>query len=177
MVYLAFFLGMAASRSVLLKLNIIPDLGTVALIVTASGIAGAVALFWAVRSTPLRFLFDAARLGAAARQAEIRAAAGGVTAEPFARPGRLPGMTLVTLIGLVAALCTTISYIPQLKKIWDTGETEDISLTMFLILAGGIALWVVYGVLQGDGVIILANSVSLAFLCAILFFKLRNIGS
>ena len=46
---------------------------------------------------------------------------------------------------------------------------------MFLILAGGIALWVVYGVLQGDSVIILANSVSLAFLCAILFFKLRNV--
>ena len=57
-VYLAFFLGMAASRSVLLKTNIIPDLGTVALLVTASGIAGAVALFWAVRSTPLRFLFE-----------------------------------------------------------------------------------------------------------------------
>jgi uncharacterized membrane protein YcfT len=56
-VYLAFFLGMAASRSVLLKTGLIPDLGTVALLVTASGIAGAVALFWAVRHTPLRFLF------------------------------------------------------------------------------------------------------------------------
>jgi uncharacterized membrane protein YcfT len=57
-VYLAFFLGMAASRAVLLKLNLIPDLGTVSLIVTASGIAGAVALFWAVRHTPLKFLFE-----------------------------------------------------------------------------------------------------------------------
>ena len=85
-------------------------------------------------------------------------------------------MTLVTLIGLVAAFCTTVSYIPQIKKIWESGDTEDISLTMFLILAGGIALWVVYGVLKGDGVIILANSVSLAFLCAILFFKLRNMS-
>jgi uncharacterized membrane protein YcfT len=56
-VYLAFFLGMAASRSLLLKTGIVPDLGTVALLVTASGIAGAVALFWAVRHTPLRFLF------------------------------------------------------------------------------------------------------------------------
>jgi MtN3 and saliva related transmembrane protein len=85
-------------------------------------------------------------------------------------------MTLATLIGLVAALCTTISYIPQLKKIRETGETEDISLKMFLILAAGIALWVVYGVLQGDVVIILANSVSLMFLAAILFFKLRNMS-
>jgi uncharacterized membrane protein YcfT len=57
-VYLAFFLGMAASRSVLLKTGIIPDVGTVALVVTASGIAVAVAWFVAVRNTPLRFLFE-----------------------------------------------------------------------------------------------------------------------
>jgi uncharacterized membrane protein YcfT len=57
-VYLAFFLGMAASRSLLLKTGLIPDLGIVALLVTASGIAVAVALFLAVRNTPLRFLFE-----------------------------------------------------------------------------------------------------------------------
>ena len=84
-------------------------------------------------------------------------------------------MSLVTVIGLVAAFCTTISYIPQIRKIWATGETHDISLKMFLILSTGIALWVVYGILQGDAVIILANSVSLAFLAAILFFKIRNV--
>ncbi|MEJ0074926.1 MAG: acyltransferase family protein [Alphaproteobacteria bacterium] len=56
-VYLAFFLGMAASRSLLLKTGIIGDLGTVALLVTASGIAVAVTLFLAVRNTPLKFLF------------------------------------------------------------------------------------------------------------------------
>jgi uncharacterized membrane protein YcfT len=60
-IYLAFFLGMAASRSVLLKTGIVPDLGTVALLVTASGIAVAGALFLAVRSTPLRFLFERPR--------------------------------------------------------------------------------------------------------------------
>ena len=85
-------------------------------------------------------------------------------------------MTLVTVIGLVAAFCTTLSYVPQIKKIWETGETHDISLKMFLILAAGIALWVVYGIMQGDAVIILANSVSLTFLAVILFFKLRNMS-
>jgi MtN3 and saliva related transmembrane protein len=85
-------------------------------------------------------------------------------------------MSLVTLIGLAAAFCTTVSYVPQLKKIWQTNETEDISLKMFLLLWVGIALWIVYGVMQGDAVIILANSVSLAFLTAILFFKLRNLA-
>jgi MtN3 and saliva related transmembrane protein len=83
-------------------------------------------------------------------------------------------VSLVTLIGLVAAFCTTLSYIPQLKKCWQTGSTEDISLRMFLILAAGIALWVVYGVLKRDVVIILANTVSLILLSGILFFKLRE---
>jgi MtN3 and saliva related transmembrane protein len=86
-------------------------------------------------------------------------------------------ISLATLIGLVAAFCTTISYIPQLKKCWATGSTGDISLKMFLILAAGIALWVVYGVLQRDVVIILANSVSLILLGGILFFKLREFRS
>jgi uncharacterized protein with PQ loop repeat len=42
------------------------------------------------------------------------------------------------------------------------------------ILAFGIAMWVVYDLLKMDAVIILANSVSLCLLAAILFFKLRN---
>ena len=57
-VYLAFFLGMAGARALLLKTGIVPDLGTVALLVTACGIGVAVALFAAVRGTPLRFLFE-----------------------------------------------------------------------------------------------------------------------
>ena len=83
----------------------------------------------------------------------------------------------VTLIGLVAALCTTASYIPQLKKCWETGHAGDLSLTMFLILAAGIALWVVYGFLIGDTVIMLANGVSLTLLSGILYFKLRSMRS
>jgi MtN3 and saliva related transmembrane protein len=83
-------------------------------------------------------------------------------------------ISFVTIVGLAAAFCTTVSYIPQLKKVWQSGETKDISLKMFLILAAGVALWIVYGVLQGDAVIILANVVSLLLLSGILYFKLRE---
>ena len=83
-------------------------------------------------------------------------------------------ITITTLVGLAAACCTTASYIPQLKKCWDTGETKDLSFKMLLILFSGIAFWVVYGILQSDWVIILANSVSLALLAGILSFKLRE---
>lgn len=81
---------------------------------------------------------------------------------------------LITTIGAAAALCTTASYFPQLKKCWETGEAKDLSLGMFIVLSIGIALWIIYGVLKKDWIIITANSVSLACLFGILFFKLRN---
>jgi uncharacterized membrane protein YcfT len=56
-IYLAFFLPMAATRIALLKTGVITDLGTISLIVTAAGVIGALAWYWAVRGTPLRFLF------------------------------------------------------------------------------------------------------------------------
>lgn len=83
-------------------------------------------------------------------------------------------MDLTTIVGLMAASCTTISYWPQLKKCWDTGSADDLSFKMSSILAAGIALWVVYGVLKKDYVIVLANSISLCLLTGILYFKLRE---
>jgi len=84
-------------------------------------------------------------------------------------------LSLASYIGFVAACCTTVSYFPQLKKCFDTGSAEDLSLKMLLILGAGIALWVVYGALQGDFVIIIANAVSLSLIAALLWFKLREI--
>jgi MtN3 and saliva related transmembrane protein len=83
-------------------------------------------------------------------------------------------MDFTTFVGLVAASCTTASYYPQLKKCWKTGSAGDLSLKMFLTLGAGVALWVVYGYLQSDLVIILANAISLALLMGILYFKLRD---
>jgi uncharacterized membrane protein YcfT len=57
-VYLAFFLPMAASRAVLIKTGWITDVGTMSAIVTLVGVVGALAWFWAVRWTFLRFLFE-----------------------------------------------------------------------------------------------------------------------
>ena len=84
-------------------------------------------------------------------------------------------MTLTTLIGILAAFCTTASYFPQLKKCWETKSAGDLSLKMFSALAVGIALWIVYGFMQSDWVIVLANAVSLCCLMGILYYKLREV--
>lgn len=75
-IYLAFFLPMAISRTVLLKLGIIDDIGTISLIVTACSVIAPLVLFWIVRATPLRFLFErpaSAHLGEARRPALVPA--------------------------------------------------------------------------------------------------------
>jgi MtN3 and saliva related transmembrane protein len=82
-------------------------------------------------------------------------------------------MMITTLIGLAAAICTTASYVPQLKKCWDTGRAEDLSKKMILTLGLGIALWVVYGFARRDVVTILANGLSLLLLLGIFYFKWR----
>jgi MtN3 and saliva related transmembrane protein len=84
-------------------------------------------------------------------------------------------MDINTLVGALAAICTTISYAPQLKKCWDTGHTGDLSLGMFSILATGVALWVVYGFLITDYVVISANVVSFMLLLCILYFKVKDV--
>ena len=83
-------------------------------------------------------------------------------------------ITLETLVGFAAAVCTTVSYIPQVNKCWQTGSTGDLSLKMLLILATGIGLWVAYGFLKGDTVIVVANSVSLLLLGNLVVFKVRE---
>jgi MtN3 and saliva related transmembrane protein len=86
-------------------------------------------------------------------------------------------ITFATVIGLAAAVCTTAANLPQLKKAWTTGQTDDISLKMLLLLACGLGLWVVYGVLKKDVVIILANAISLALLVGLVWLKLRQTPS
>ena len=49
---------MAASRTVLLKTGLITDIGTISALVTIVGVVGALVMYWAVRHTFLRFLFE-----------------------------------------------------------------------------------------------------------------------
>lgn len=60
-IYLAFFIPMAATREVLIRVGVIDDVGTMSLITWIVASVGPVVLFWIVRNTPLRFLFERPR--------------------------------------------------------------------------------------------------------------------
>ena len=57
-IYLAFFLPMAATRTLLLRSGLIPDIGMISLIVTVVGVAGALAIWRIARKAGANFLFE-----------------------------------------------------------------------------------------------------------------------
>jgi MtN3 and saliva related transmembrane protein len=80
---------------------------------------------------------------------------------------------LLTLAGYCAAVCTTLSFVPQLIRVWRLRSARDISLTMFLVFSIGVFLWLVYGISIHSIPVILANAITLALSLAILVLKLR----
>lgn len=83
-------------------------------------------------------------------------------------------MTLLDLVGYLAALLTTAANLPQTWKAWRSGSTKDLSLRMLIVLSFGLALWLGYGIGKGDMPLMLANGISLALVVATLVVKLRH---
>lgn len=82
-------------------------------------------------------------------------------------------MDFFTIIGFMAATCTTISFIPQVLRILKTRDTKGISLSMYSIFTVGVACWLIYGCFLGSLPIILANAVTLILALTILVFKIK----
>jgi MtN3 and saliva related transmembrane protein len=82
-------------------------------------------------------------------------------------------MDAITVIGLVAALFTTISLFPQLLKVWKTRSTKDISMGMFAFFCSGVFLWFIYGLFLNNYPIIIANSLAFIQALIILAFKAK----
>jgi MtN3 and saliva related transmembrane protein len=81
---------------------------------------------------------------------------------------------LIPWIGASAAVLTSLSYIPQVRKAWPRGSTADLSLKMLTALTAGLLLWIGYGWLKSDWVIVAANSVGAILSGSVLAFKIRD---
>ncbi|WP_411822757.1 SemiSWEET transporter [Leptospira sp. 'Mane'] len=78
------------------------------------------------------------------------------------------------ILGYIAAICTTLSFLPQVLRVILTKQTRDISRNMYILLGLGVLLWFVYGILISDMPIILANGFTLIFVSTILVYKLKS---
>jgi MtN3 and saliva related transmembrane protein len=81
---------------------------------------------------------------------------------------------LTTVIGALAAIGTTAAWLPQVVKTWRTRSAEDFSWTYLAMFTTGVSLWIAYGILRKDGVVLAANGVTLLLVATILFVKLRE---
>ena len=71
-------------------------------------------------------------------------------------------MDSITVLGLAAATCTTVAFLPQVIKNWRTKSAGDLSFGTFGLFKVGVVLWLVYGGLIENVPIIVSNTVTLA---------------
>ena len=76
-------------------------------------------------------------------------------------------------VSALAAILTTAAFVPQALHIIRHRETKAISLLMYVAFAGGVSLWLVFGVLIGNWAIILSNAITLVLTLAIVGMKIR----
>ncbi len=81
---------------------------------------------------------------------------------------------MVTYLGFLAAILTTVAFLPQVFKTLKTKKTKDISLIMYILLTVGTLLWGLYGILNHDIPLILANVITFISSISILILKVKN---
>ena len=79
----------------------------------------------------------------------------------------------VTVVGYIAAILTTISFLPQAIKTIKEKNTEGISLVMYSLFTIGVFMWLVYGLFLKDTPIVVANGLTLVLAVTILTLKVK----
>jgi len=80
----------------------------------------------------------------------------------------------IDIIGVVAAILTTASFLPQAIKVIRTKDTHSLSLSMYIMFWLGVAAWLLYGVILHLWPIIIANIITLTLAGIILYYKINE---
>ena len=83
-------------------------------------------------------------------------------------------LDLDNLVGYAAAVLTTVAFVPQALKSWQTRDLSGVSLPMYSLFAAGVAMWFVYGVMLGSWPIIIANAITIILASVVLTLKLMH---
>ena len=75
--------------------------------------------------------------------------------------------------GYVAAVMTTLAFVPQAWKTIRSKDTRSISLGMYVVFTIGIGFWLAYGIVLGSMPMILSNIVTFVLSATILAMKLK----
>ena len=82
-------------------------------------------------------------------------------------------MNFIEILGFAAATLTTLAFLPQLIKTWQSKSAKDVSLEMLITFCIGVFLWLVYGIYIQSSPVIVANLLTLIFNLIILSLKIK----
>jgi len=82
-------------------------------------------------------------------------------------------MSWLDVLGIIAGSCTTLAFLPQAVKTWQSRSAGDLSLGTFMLLVVGLILWLIYGIILYNWPIIFTNGLTLIIAGSILYFKFR----
>lgn len=75
------------------------------------------------------------------------------------------------MVGHVGSLLSSITFIPQVYKVWQTKRTQDLSLTMMFIVFTSTLVWLVYGVGLMLWPVIICNGIIAILSLLLIYFK------
>lgn len=81
--------------------------------------------------------------------------------------------TMDTLLytGYIAGFCTTLAFLPQVIKTWQSRSAHDLSWGLLFLLLVGVFLWMIYGIETGDMPVACANTVTGCFIVSLVGMK------
>jgi len=79
----------------------------------------------------------------------------------------------LTLVGSIASVLVSSSFIPQIIKGYRTKHLNDVSYLLMILISVGMSLWIVYGIEKQDAIIIGANAATIALNMVLLGMKAR----
>jgi MtN3 and saliva related transmembrane protein len=82
-------------------------------------------------------------------------------------------MMTTTILGILAGTFCTVSFVPQVLKIYKTKNVSDLSIITFSMFSLGVALWMAYGIVLNDYAIVIANGITLLLSLVILCMKFK----
>jgi len=78
----------------------------------------------------------------------------------------------IEIVGHTGAFLSSVTFIPQVYRVWKTKSVNDLSMTMMLIVFTSTMIWLVYGVALMLWPVIVANSIICVLSLALIYFKI-----
>lgn len=80
-------------------------------------------------------------------------------------------MNWIEIVGHFGAFLSSITFIPQVFKAWQTKSVGDLSLNMMLIVITSTVVWLVYGIALNLWPVIVANAIIFFLSALLIVFK------